>query len=383
MPTVEELTVALKQDGMRETTSGLENVENKFDDTASSVDDSATEMTGFASKFKGAMGAVVAGLAVAAGGLLSQVPVIGEAFGGLASVFDAIVFQIDQKLRPALQPVTDGFYDLSAAIFEGDWQQAGNIIGNGITSFVDKLKSIDPVALGENLSNAFVSAVQTIDWSQVPGLIVDAILLNFKFLTFGAQVLAGFIKGIVNAAQETDWGEVASDIFDFLLDGVTGAFDWVKDKLQPAIDAINGIWDTLTDIGDWATSAVEGAFGWLSDALTDPLGTVEDIWNTLTDIAGETFDTVVEVIMELIPDIGFTEGEIQQLRESGQAGQDMANYLESMGFIGPNGNPQATTNTSNNADFSTNPSINMNGRRMTEETGRYRSDSTSRRGRFG
>jgi len=105
-----------------------------MEDTADSAGDSAAELEGFSERFAGAMSAAVTALAVGAAGLLSQVPVLGELFGGLGAIVDALAFQMDQVLRPVLSPLTDGMFNLSSAIFEADGV-AGDIIGT-LTAFV-------------------------------------------------------------------------------------------------------------------------------------------------------------------------------------------------------------------------------------------------------
>jgi len=76
--------IAIKSEGVGETQDKLEGVEQSMDETAESAGDSAEQLEGFSQRFAGAMGAAVAALAVGAAGLLSQVPVLGEAFSGLS-----------------------------------------------------------------------------------------------------------------------------------------------------------------------------------------------------------------------------------------------------------------------------------------------------------
>ena len=99
-----------------------------MEDTANSAGNSAEELEGFSQRFSGALSAAVAGLAVAAGGLLSQVPVIGELMSGLFSIIEAVAFQMDSVLRPVLSPITDQMFDWANAIFEADGA-LGTLIG--------------------------------------------------------------------------------------------------------------------------------------------------------------------------------------------------------------------------------------------------------------
>lgn len=121
---ISELVVAARPEGLEETSDGLEQIEERFDETAESFDDTTSQFEDLQSRWQGAMTAIVTGLSVAVGGLLSTVPVLGEVMGGLGSILEAIGFQIDQVLRPALMPLTKRLYDVSAAIFQLDGRVA-------------------------------------------------------------------------------------------------------------------------------------------------------------------------------------------------------------------------------------------------------------------
>jgi len=126
--TAEELTVAINSEGVGETRDDLEGVEGQMEQTAESAGDSAEELEGFSERFAGAMSAAVAALAVGAAGLLSQVPILGELFAGLAAVVSALAFTMDGVLRPVLSPLTGALFGVSGAIFEADGA-LGSLIG--------------------------------------------------------------------------------------------------------------------------------------------------------------------------------------------------------------------------------------------------------------
>ena len=125
---VHELVVQMRPDGIDETESELQGAEGQFEDTADAVGDSAAEMEGFAARWRGAMNAIMVAFAVAATGLLSQVPVVGELMSSIVAVLEALAFQIDGVLRPVLGPLADAFFRLSAEIFKLDGA-AGTIVG--------------------------------------------------------------------------------------------------------------------------------------------------------------------------------------------------------------------------------------------------------------
>ena len=65
MVTAEELTVAIRSEGVSETQGDLEGVESAMEDTADSAGTAADDLEGFSRRFQGAMSAAIAGLAVA------------------------------------------------------------------------------------------------------------------------------------------------------------------------------------------------------------------------------------------------------------------------------------------------------------------------------
>lgn len=359
-PTAEELIVSLRAEGTDEAQEGVEGVEGSFDDAADSVGDSADEMQGFATQWQGAMGAVVAGLAVASAGLLSQVPVIGELFGGLVSVIEAIAFQMDQVLRPVLQPLTNAFFDLSAAIYELDGA-AGTVVGVATT-------------LGTVLAG--VGAALTKIGVTIAGV-------SAGFATVAAAV--GAFLGVLGVLALDELGvldfffrlgQATREFVDGALARVKGAFRDVISVIEGlSLDNLTDLWDTLTDIGDWATSAVEGAFDWISSALEDPLGAVEDILGALEDITDKAWAAVVDISLRL--------GERLREAASGTAGApvDFATGLATDQRGGTSGGGLQSSPAGGQAPPPQNKvRISLNGRTIADTTKRYSDENVLSRG---
>jgi phage-related protein len=245
-----ELAVRLRGEGIDETEDDLEGVEDQFDETAGNVGDSADEMQSFATRWRGAMKTVVAGLAVAAAGLLSQVPVVGGLMESLFAIIEAVAFQLDQVLRPILQPVADAFFELAGAIFEMEGP-AGTIIGI--------LAAIAVVAIPIAAVFGTVAAV-------IAGLVVGIILLlselgllepliNIIKATLQATVavlkrFADFITGPVAGALST--------LADLFTDLISDAFDWGRDLILRFKD---GILDVASAPVDAAQDVIDGIMG--------------------------------------------------------------------------------------------------------------------------
>jgi len=115
--TISELLVKISPEGVDETTEALGEQSDQFEETADTAEEQSGKLEEFSNRWEGAMGAFVTGLAVAAGGLLSTVPVLGEVFAGMRSIITAVAFSMDSVLRPVLSPLSDAMFQLSNAIF--------------------------------------------------------------------------------------------------------------------------------------------------------------------------------------------------------------------------------------------------------------------------
>jgi hypothetical protein len=199
---VQELVVKMRPEGVDETTQELEDQEQAFEEAAGQAEQSAGVMDEFVGKFQGAMQAVVAGLAVAAGGLLSQVPIIGELASGLFAIIESLALKIDEVLRPVLEPVSDALFDIASGIDEADGA-FGDFIGT-IAGIIGVLGLAEGAIVGLNaaLGTAIPSIVGTI--VGILGGPVTAVLLALIAL-IGGLALAwsnnwGNIRGITQEA---------------------------------------------------------------------------------------------------------------------------------------------------------------------------------------
>lgn len=277
MTEVEELVVAMRGEGLDETTGQLESAEESMGDSADEMGDSADEMEGFASRWQGAMTAIVTGLAVASAGLLAQVPVVGELMQGLLSVIEAIAFQMDQVLRPVLEPLTDGFFKLSDAIFNADGI-IGDIIGvlgtlvaiAGLALGVLAFTGIGPsatAALGAVAAGAKAAAIAiagvissiSLLAAAIIAIIALIVLLVAAFATDFMGIRSGTVNALEGAAdaigsftntvvsefksligQASGWG---ADLMTEFADGIVSALDA---PVQAAQEALSGVTDLIS-----------------------------------------------------------------------------------------------------------------------------------------
>jgi len=433
MPTAEELTLAIKAENVGETRDQLEGVESSMEETAKSAGDSAEELEGFSERFAGAMGAAVAALAVGAAGLLSQVPVLGEAFGGLSAIVSAVAFQMDGVLRPALSPLTDLFFKISNAIFNADGA-LGALIG-AIGTIVALAATIIPtiaavgsafgvwgsvgagvVAIVTTIGSAIAGLIGTLaGLISLPALVIAAIVALAAALIFNIGGARDKLANILSAiwgffadlgSDLLAWGsEILSDVFDFfaglgtdLIEWASGlagkAYEWGVDLIGGIIDGLASLIDTVVDgftdlatgLANWAGNLAEYDWGvGIIEAIISGLKSMaETLANTLVnvfnDVVGKINNILDKLPSEVTSRIGFEQ--IQELESvslgggsatapsfgfgsEGTAGRGLSPVAGAFARRGSGGQGGGTT---------------LDGRQITESTGRYRSAPARRQG---
>ena len=337
MVTAEELTVALRSEGVSETQDDLKGVERTMDDTANSAGNSAEELEGFSQRFQGAMSAAVAALAVGAAGLLSQVPVLGESMAGLFAIVEALAFQMDSVLRPVLSPITDFFFMIADAIFEADGAM-GTIIG-AVASFI----SIAVVVI--TTVAAIGSALGV--WASTTGGVIAILGALAKIVIGVISTLAGLISlpALIIAAFVA---LAAALIFN-----VGGA----RDRLGEIIgDIWNFFVELASDLSEWAGDLASDAFEWGRNLIDRFIDGIRAAIGRLREFLGDLRDIGANVGIS-VPDLGGLGG-----GGGGNGGGASSRPRFGAATGGGNGGSQ------------------IDGRQITESTGRYRSGSPNRRG---
>lgn len=162
--------------------------------------------------------------------------------------------QINEKIKEFVE-------NLKAAIAAGDWQGAGELIGNKINELLPTpeqwkawgaklgyglngaiqtlyytLKTIDFTAIGQGIANFLNGALEEIDFTVLGRLLVRKITLALDFLL-------GFLGTL-------DWGLVGKSIFDFLMGALSEANEWLasKDWEQIGINLFNKFKELIENI---------------------------------------------------------------------------------------------------------------------------------------
>lgn len=357
---IQELVVRATPEGMSDVNDGLESVERKVGETTTRVDKSADALGGLARKFKGAMTAIIAGLAVGVAGVLSQVPVLGEAMDGLKSIFNALGFQVDKRLRPFMNKLNQEFFELAGAIAAGDYEG----VKQELTDIFNVFKNVDIGKVVGNFVDALQTLVSDINFEELAGRLIE----------FQAQLRNRFIDAISNFADElsvSDVQNVAATIIRIIkkqLFTQLASVDWLqlliaiikligKISAGVALAIKNEIVDPLIGaIGKKFDNAIGAASEWGKDLIDDFISGIKSKKSELKSAVRST-------IRGAMPG-GDMDFEISASAGGGGSGSGGSS---NQGFIG-----SVTSGVSK---------VFLDGSRVDDHQGRYRKGNLTRRGR--
>lgn len=337
---ISELVVSMKPEGLSQTTEGLQSVEEQTQQTAETMEEQSESADGFADKFQGAMQVAVSALAIGAAGLLSQVPVLGEAMSGVFALVESVAFQMDKVLRPVISPITNLLFNMANAIggLEGPMGTLVGLLG----TFVSAFGALAIVGKVTGLFSAFAGAssvLSTVLTTVAAGLTTLAGILSLPVaavaaLTAGVLALVaafavdflGIRTKTVNALKTLwDWtkqlGSAFLDLAGFVVDGLVGAaeamFGTGKQLIVAAargiVSGVKGAWDFFTGLFLWASdkigdladgiqngiSMVTSAAASLATDFLDELPSVQD----MKDFGANIIDGFVEGIKSKVDDV--------------------------------------------------------------------------------
>lgn len=225
----------------------------------------------------------------------------------LAPIFEGVFQQIGNILSAALDVLT-GLFDIFAGIFTGDWDmvwQGVQEVFGAVWDFV--------VATFENWISTFTSLADTVlgwfgtDW--------ETVWTNVKtFFSDTWNSISSFFSGILTGIKtfftET-WDSIVS-FFSGILSGisssVTGTMTEIHDTFTNIWDSITGFlsgaWETIKNIVTVGIMAVQEIISAAFQIITLPFrfiwenckDTVLSIWETIKSVIGEKIDAVKEKI---------------------------------------------------------------------------------------
>jgi len=304
MTTVSEVVVGLRSEGAEDTKDDLEGVSEQTEETTQQLQAQSDQMTELAQSFSGALKAATVGLAVASAGLLSQVPILGQAFDGLFAIVNSVALAMDTVLRPVLTPLTNKMFELSQAINEsnapiktllGILAAVGAVIAGVLLGPVGVLgAAIAGLVTGAGLAavnfEKFKKAV-----TRVANFIAKRAPPAIKAFATEINELAGkVLTELENRLDAVNWEQVGKKIMRRLIDAtvkfakfakdVIDKIDWEKRGKQIARVLRKGI-IALKDI-------MKGAGKILMDALIAGIDSkTDDLQQDINDVAS-TFNVI-------------------------------------------------------------------------------------------
>lgn len=434
MATAEELLVAIRSEGVDETRQDLEGVESAMEDTAESAGDSAAELEGFSERFSGAMSAAVAALAIGAAGLLAQVPVLGEAFSGLAAIVGALAFQMDGVLRPVLTPLTNGFFEVANMIYEADGA-TGALIG-GFTTITALLATAIPLIAK--------AGVVMGTWSSTLGGISAILGTVVSWIQVGASALVGFVSGSLTLAATlgallgvlgvtalemtgvldivrnlgawignelpasvrdgfttivgltggilvgTVGGMITGFVSGYLEGGLSEGINRAVSNAQKVLDIFARAWGNSIDnvmgfIADFTSDLLDWASGLAEDAYTWGVDFIKGFLNGVLSFAGDVVQAVEDVINGILDVINATIAELPKKLKQKLELEQFAKINAATDIAPQRATSEELQRRENTRMVRGRRGVGANGtvidgRQLSESTGRYRSDPGRRRG---
>lgn len=361
-----DIEIAVNAAGVDEALDGIDETEQALEDAGDQMGETAGDMQDLNRRMKGIGQTLVATLAVVSAGILSTVPVLSEAFAGLAAVARGFGFQIDQVLRPVLEPLSGLLFGIADAVFsaEGALGTLAGVIGTIVglfgavilpaTVLASKLGIVAStsgalIAAGKILGGVLLGVASALSLPLVAGLALAA------GLAFLIERFIGW-RNILDFAVEgleilTDW---LLGIPEHLSGVASGIADWANDVAGEISDLVTDIAGFFTGLAnraaEWGANLLERFIQGIKDAASGLGGFVGDAVGGLTGDVGAAVDVAVDT----------ATGAINNATGGGEGGQ-------SRGFNADRGSSQ--------------PVVRMDGRRLTQQDSRYRRDGTASRNR--
>lgn len=375
-----ELAVKLSPEGAEETQRSLDETSETFEETANTADKQSQKLGDFSRKWQGAMTAILGGLSVAAAGLLSKVPVIGESMAGLELIISSLALKIDEDLRPALSDFNDELIETASNVDEaegslGGFYEAIKGVDDAIATFADR--ELGDIALIEfAVTVGVMKAEQAINdftgWAdeqlagvEMPDLSLPDLSPKQWIAGITATVLAGF-------AQMRERGEEHVQIL--------GA------RVHTGFEVM---WDLAEKEAREAANLVVGTSEWMTNKIIDGINSsakaIENIINKAAEASKDVPGLDIgRVNFGQLDNVQFGRLETRSTQEimqsAGERGQRREQQIRAGEGGGGDGQLQKLVAAlqQNTVDFS----LSLDGREVASSTKPMLDEGTNNRGRF-
>jgi len=391
MVTVEELVVKATPKGVGDVEESLEGMEDKAEETTDSIEEQSSALGVVAGKFKGAMGAVVAGFAVVTASLLSRIPVLSTSASGLGAILDALGIKISQKLAPAIDPVNKKLFEFAREINKGD-SAAAKIVTTIATAIVvlGGLASAAVTAAGIILtvSRAFglVRTAARVVTGAITGLIASfgliPVLLGGLILALAAFALA-YTFNWFGIRDTTD--EVVNDIVTF----VTNAFNTFVTEAGKFLKKL--VKRAKTEFTTLKVNTRKALNDLIDSAIQSGKDLVSSFAQGIRDNISEATSAAKGLAARVKAHLPFSPAETGPLSDLDETGPGLVNTFAA----GINANVGTATAAANNLAGGVDPAqsalagddsrtvISIDGREVERATQSFRDNGTDLRGRYG
>jgi hypothetical protein len=379
MVTAQELIVAIRSEGIRETVGDLQGVEDSMEETKESTADAADQAAGFSQSFKGAMGAAVTALAVGAAGLLSQVPVIGEVFSGLGAVIDSVVVKMDEVLRPVLTPLTNAFFGLAQKISNADGVMGDIIgvvatVGAVIATLAGAITGVGAAAGTFTAGLAALSAAATTvagAIAAVAGTLLSLPVILGVLIAAVVGFVAAYILNLGGVRDKTN--SILGKVFGFFKSLGADILDWAKSTAATALQKGKDIaGDLLAGIRETGG----GIMDWFEGLLSDITGIAGDIKDKAFSIGKGIISSIIK---GLAGAVDIASGIVDKISNATGIDLSVGDVPDFSGVTREGGDTGTTApNTGTGPGLAQQSAI--DGQVLSESTGRYRRGPIARNG---
>ena len=397
MVTVEELVVKATPTGIDDVNSQLDGMEKSVQETTDEVEETGRSLDDMSAKFKGAMGAIIAGLGVAAGGILSRVPSLQVAVEQLGTTLDLLGQKIEEEFSGSLQDLNDELAETNKEVAEAEGPLDG---------LMKAIQGVD-----DSVQDFAVSAIQN-KIKDITGITVPENWIDFGWdiLTLDAEAFRRRTKAAVNDLldMQIGGGNILNDIRDAFTQTKRRAsqrFRELRQRLKEImknlvaklkrdvfdftdtfVNEIGLLWVRSKEKFDTLRQKVDAAFG---DMAADAKQSGKDLINNFADGIKSKADAAEDAVRDIM-------SEVRSLLPSSPADTGPLSDLDT---VGPGLVDTITTGVKSSTDDDESDAktgvrraiernqkrtvVSIDGREVERATQSYRDNGTDLRGRYG
>jgi len=397
MVTVEELVVKATPTGIDDVNSQLDGMEKSVQETTDEVEETGRSLDDMSAKFKGAMGAIIAGLGVAAGGILSRVPSIQVAVEQLGTTLDLLGQKFEEEFSESLQDLNDELAETNKEVAEAE---------GALDALMKAIQGFDD-AVQDFAVSAIQNKIKDITGITVPENWID---FGWDILTLDAEAFRRRTKAAVNDLldMQIGGGNILNDIRDAFTQTKRRAsqrFRELRQRLKEImkslvanlkrdvfdftdtfVNEIGLLWVRSKEKFDTLRQKADAAFG---DMAADAKQSGKDLINNFADGIKSKADAAEDAVRDIM-------GTVRSLLPSSPADTGPLSDLDT---VGPGLVDTITTGVKSSTDDDESDTktgvrraiernqkrtvVSIDGREVERATQSYRDNGTDLRGRYG